>query len=154
MHKYPNNLMFFGWSFRITLTRTVSYINVLIPNFIFNHNHGSGSREEHSTVFYFVRAATDRLPFYRPSTSDTTTNSPTSTTGTVKSSRSSKEISSMVYSFAPGSCGNISSFYANRMEKIYQGKGLKFPEQFDSTHTYPPINFMQYVSIAKQCATG
>ncbi|KAE8143503.1 hypothetical protein BDV38DRAFT_67753 [Aspergillus pseudotamarii] len=31
---------------------------------------------------------------------------------------------------------------ANRMRQIYQNKNLEFPDQFDSTSTYPPINFM------------
>ncbi|KAE8422536.1 hypothetical protein BDV36DRAFT_291364 [Aspergillus pseudocaelatus] len=32
---------------------------------------------------------------------------------------------------------------AAQMRQIYKNKNLEFPNQFDSTSTYPPINFMQ-----------
>lgn len=34
----------------------------------------------------------------------------------------------------------------SRMRQIYHDKNLQFPDEFDSTHTLPPIHFMQYVS--------
>ncbi|OGM50955.1 hypothetical protein ABOM_000506 [Aspergillus bombycis] len=30
----------------------------------------------------------------------------------------------------------------NRLQQIYHDKNLQFPNQFDSTSTYPPIHFM------------
>ncbi|KAL4928924.1 uncharacterized protein BDV17DRAFT_263102 [Aspergillus undulatus] len=32
---------------------------------------------------------------------------------------------------------------ADRMREIYKGKGLEFPNDFDSTLTTPPVHFMQ-----------
>lgn len=120
-----------------------------IPNYSLNiinilHNHRKNAQGlgqyQHSSM---VLGNPSNFHTYRHSTYDTTTSRPTTTLVTAKSWPISMCTPRCFYS-NKGTPIELTGW--NSLRIIYHDKGLKIPDDFNSTRTVPPTHFLEYAN--------